>query len=498
MHRAVRKPRPRPVARTVRSAVETGVGLAAGVGGAQLGLLLAGRTARWLGPVRVVAAADLARHAGTQLDVPPLGAARVRTHRGPLRVRLTATDVDPGRADGLLRMPDSPQDAADLRGQLHALLGDLGAEAALLGRALAIRSAVTALGGAALAGLAVRRPATATAGAAALLGAAAATAAASVDRDAWRDPALTGLLREAPAIVGDLRTAPQRVDTYRDQLADLLRTGTGVYRRIATLPEPPPADAIRLLHVSDIHLSPLAYPLAQALVEQYAVDAVVDTGDLVDWGTALEQGFAAQIGRLGVPYVYVKGNHDSAGIAAAVAAQPNAVVLDVADGPAEVAGLRFAGMADPRFTPDKTTGDDHAAHRVSERAVEFAASLAGQDVDIALAHDPTAGRALEGLVPLVLAGHTHNRAARRHGQTTVLVQGTSGGSGLRGVQHDPPTPVSLSIVYIDRAGKRLWGVDEVTLGGLGSVTLAIVRRPVADLLAPTDPSAAVDPSAGST
>jgi hypothetical protein len=141
-------------------------------------------------------------------------------------------------------------------------------------------------------------------------------------------------------------------------------------------------------------------------------------------------------------------------------------------------------MADPRFTPDKTTGDDHADHRVSEVAAEFATTLAGQRVDVALAHDPAAGRALAGVVPLLLAGHTHKRSVRRFGDTVVLVQGTSGGSGLRGVQQEPTTPVSLSVLYLDRATKQLHSIDEVTLGGLGSVSLNVVRRTAAELLGP--------------
>ncbi len=239
-----------------------------------------------------------------------------------------------------------------------------------------------------------------------------------------------------------------------------------------------------MLHISDIHLSPLAYPLTKALVDEYRIDAVVDTGDLVDWGTPPEQLFAQQIGELGAPYVFVKGNHDSSGIADAVAEQPNATVLDIGTAPVEIAGLRFAGMADPRFTPDKTTGDDFAEHRVSAAAAEFATALAGQDVDVALAHDPAAARALRGAAPLLLAGHTHKRAARRVGDTVVLVQGTTGGSGLRGVQQEPTTPISLSVLYLDRTTKRLHSVDEVTVGGLGTVSLNVVRRSLDDLLGP--------------
>ncbi len=443
--------------------------------GTQLGLRLADRTTVRVGPADVSTRVSLSREPGVLLDVPPLGTARLRTHRGPLQLQARASGVDPDEAQRLLhsRHPPKPD---------------------IVPKALAVRTLAAGVGGAAaLAVLATRRPrdgAVAATLAAAGLAGAAATAAATFDRDAWRDPELTGLLTRAPLILGDVRRLPDEIARYRDQLIELITTGTDVYRLVADLPAPPPADAIRLVHISDIHLSPLALPLAKALVERYGADAVLDTGDLVDWGTPAEQALADQIPSLGVPYVYIKGNHDSAGIAAAVARQPNAVVLTADDGPRTVAGLTLAGMADPRFTPDKTTGDDHARHKVGEAARSFAEKLQadGAEVDIALVHAPAAGRHLSGLVPLVLAGDIHRRdvrhfpAAEGRPATTVLVQGSSGGSGLRGVQQDPPTPLMLSVLYLDRSTRRLWGVDEITLGGLGAVEVAVVRRSAADLV----------------
>ncbi|HET8582025.1 MAG TPA: metallophosphoesterase [Jatrophihabitans sp.] len=442
----------------------------AGVAGSQLGLVLAGRTRRRVGPLEVTARLSLARRGGFRVDVPPLGSATIRSHRGPLKITAAPTAVAPERAAALAEQPD-----------LAAAGRAASDDARRLATALATRSSLAALGGAATtAGLVLHRPrdiATATATAAGLLASCAVVAAATADRDAWRTPELDGLLTRAPLLLGDLRTAPQRIASYRDQLADLLRTGSAVYRAVATLPEPPPDDAIRLLHVSDIHLSPLALPLAKALVEQYAVAAVLDTGDLVDWGTPTEQAFAAQVGGLGAPYVFVKGNHDSAGIAEAVARQPNATVLDGTT--EEVAGLRMTGMADPRFTPDKTTGDDLAEHRVLAAAREFAKATEG--ADLALVHDPAAARALQGHVPLVLAGHTHVRRTRRYGDTLVRIEGSTGGSGLRGVQRDPHTPIELSVLYVDKRTKRLHTVDEISLGGLGSVALTVQRKTVDDL-----------------
>ena len=110
---------------------------------------------------------------------------------------------------------------------------------------------------------------------------------------------------------------------------------------------------------------------------------------------------------------------------------------------------------------------------------------AGVTADIALVHAPSGGRTLAGIAPLVLCGDTHIRRAQRVGDSVVLTQGTSGGSGLRGVQADPPTPLSLSVLYLDRPTRRLWGVDDIVLGGLGSVELSVVRKSVAQLLGET-------------
>ena len=50
-----------------------------------------------------------------------------------------------------------------------------------------------------------------------------------------------------------------------------------------------------------------------------------------------------------------------------------------------------------------------------------------EPVDVALVHDPTAATPLDGVVPLVLAGHLHKREVRKEGGTKILVEGTTGG-----------------------------------------------------------------------
>ena len=77
-------------------------------------------------------------------------------------------------------------------------------------------------------------------------------------------------------------------------------------------------------------------------------------------------------------------------------------------------------------------------------------------VDIAVVHDPASAGGLAGTCPLVLAGHLHARrtATLSNGgkQTFLMVQGSTGGAGLRGLEHEEPTPLELSVLYFDPKG----------------------------------------------
>jgi predicted phosphodiesterase len=201
---------------------------------------------------------------------------------------------------------------------------------------------------------------------------------------------------------------------------------------------------------------------------------VLDTGDITDWGSQPENQAIASIGRLRVPYVFIRGNHDSSVTADLVAAQPNATVLD--DTATTVAGITVVGARDPRFTPDPAndTGDE-----TLEATGEDLAGIA-QDLPtapaIAMVHDPKQAPPLDGVVPLVLAGHTHERDVSTLDEgTRLMVEGSTGGAGLRGLQGDYPEPLTCTVLYLDAASGRLTGYDEITLGGLGETEVTIVR-----------------------
>jgi hypothetical protein len=73
-----------------------------------------------------------------------------------------------------------------------------------------------------------------------------------------------------------------------------------------------------------------------------------------------------------------------------------------------------------------------------------------------------------------------------------MVEGSTGGAGLRGLESEEPVPLALSVLYFT-AERALAGYDDIRVGGAGlaNVTLErhVVREPEtapAPATAPTD------------
>jgi len=464
--------------------------LALSCAGTASGVLLAGSTASDVGPFQISLAARPTWSGDTTVHVPPLGTLAMDTHDGLLGLDLRAEEVDLADAEAVLADPSR------LDGIGEAVAIDLRVAV----KALAVRTFAAAVTGAVvLTALVLRRWRAAVA--AALIAVALMVGNGGVARRSWRpqavaEPRYTGLLASAPQAVGDARLVVERFDQYRAQVAGLVANVTSLYGTVGQLStfEPNPAT-IRVLHVSDLHLNPEAFDVIDRVVKGFDVDVVVDTGDINDWGTGLESRFVERISGISVPYVFVRGNHDSADTERAVARNANAIVLD--DRAVDVAGLRIWGIGDPRFTPDKRSFT--GANEETEAAEAFAPVAATRlrrlatPPDIALVHDPVVAERAGGLAPLFLAGHRHVVDQRQIGSSLLLVEGSTGGAGLRGLQKEDPVPLSLSVLYLDRPTRRLQAVDHITVGGLGLTSVQVDRKVIPPPDAPGAPPPAGAP-----
>ncbi|MEU6811766.1 metallophosphoesterase [Streptomyces sp. NPDC046831] len=443
--------------------------------GAWLGLLIVGNVRVPVGPMDTTMTLRPSLAGGTKINVSPLGALRLDSHVAPVRLDVNVDQLDPVRSQALVDHPE----------RISGLQDEVVRDVERGTFDLAVRSCVAVVAGATALGLAVyRRPRRALAAgglALALLAASGATAYATWNPKSVLEPKFSGLLSSAPSLVGNARSIVSEFDVYQKELARLVTNVTKLYDVTSTLPAySPDPTTIRVLHVSDIHLNPASWEIIASLVRQYKVDVIVDSGDTMDHGTAAENGFLDPIEDLGAPYVWVRGNHDSAATQRYLQGLKNVHVLD--DGRAvSLAGLRFAGIGDPQFTPDRSApvGGEATQELAGARLASALRDqrAAGTPVDIAVAHEPSAARETDGTVPLVLAGHVHHEDTEvmKYG-TRLRIEGSTGGSGLRAVQGKHPDPIEASILYFDRDSRRLQAWDEIRLGGLGRTTAEVSRH----------------------
>lgn len=444
--------------------------------GANIAVLLAGRAGAEVGPFDTTVVVRPAMEGRTVLRLAPLGSIELDTHSGPLAIELRVDELRPDEAERYV------SDPALLRGVGDDLAAD--ARQALRGVALRalLASVVGGVLGAVAARVAWRDALTGGAVGAAMAVAFGATAALTFRAEAVSEPRYTGLLTVAPQAVGDVEDVLDRFDDYRAQLAGLVGNVATLYRAVEGLPNLDPGDdAIRVLHIADIHNNPQGFDLAAQLVRQFDIDVVIDAGDITDWGTAPESRLLDQIEELDAPYVWVRGNHDSRQTQRAVAARENAIVLD--GDAVDVAGLRIWGIGDPRFTPDQGEDNDFDSQMARIERFTFDAERSLRDaepppVDIAVVHDPRAAARLGDHVPLVLAGHMHEPSVEHLGETMVLIEGSTGGAGLRSLEHETPEPLTASVLYFDPDTTRLVAYDRIEVEGLGGAGVRIQRHTV--------------------
>ena len=467
--------------------------------GGGAGWALAPPSSTYVGPLEVQIDVVPSLRSGVHVQLPPVGAVDFDTHAAPVAVDISVRSVDLESAQALV---GSPQTLLALQVTAPQVLREAVTRATVSAATCAVAGAVTA---AALVYRRRRRVLQAAGGASGVVLALAAVTVLTAQPQALQQPRFTGLLSHAPYLAGAGATTLERLESYRAGLADFVQSVTAVYAVAGNLPVLPAQGATTtVLHVSDIHLNPMAYDVIERLVEQFTVSAVVDTGDVTTWGTEIESSLLSRIAELEVPYVFVRGNHDSRATEAAGAAASDSVVLDREV--AEVAGLTFAGIGDPQFTPEEGEGAGGQERRdVVGEAVEELRDVidayersSPDDVEVALVHDPSKLDAVLGEVPLVLAGHYHYRVTREDASgTLVMVQGSTGGAGITAAGLDrlgegEPLALSATLLHFAADGPHegdLVAYDEVTVGGMGLTSVTVERTVVAGPDEPADESA---------
>jgi predicted phosphodiesterase len=419
-----------------------------------------------VGPARMALRAD-AGSDGTVVGLPPLGTVRAQTHAIPLNVELQLVEVEVER---LARALTSTAGREDLRIAVAADLRTLALRAAAQ---FGVLLAVLALGVGALL-LGRRRLALIVTPVTALLlvGAGLLSISITYDTDAFEEPEFTGSLTKAQVVVDAVARGADVLDEARSRF-DIAGDRLGRLMSLLAIPNVDPREAeVVLLHVSDIHANPIGFEIVRELAERFDVDAVVDTGDLgsaeLDTGEIttlidpVDRLIAREIAAVGVSYLYIPGNHDSPQLRAAVGRAPNVTILDGET--VSVGAVDIFGWADPTFSTRPIPESAKSQIRAAESA-DLAEEVTLQRPDVIAVHDSIlAGEAI-GAAPLVLAGHTHERAESLDEGTLVLTVGSTGATGLKSVTIEADRAYEAQILYIEDG--RLVALDYVALEGVG-------------------------------
>lgn len=413
----------------------------------------------------------------SSLVMPLLGEIKAYTHRWPVLLSLRVEKIDPALLQHELAGYANPQEYLEellprLRRFFYFSLAQLAILGGVAGGLVALvfgRRDLHRLWRAAAAG---------SLGVLLLLG----SVALDYDREAFKNPRYEGMLAFAPWV---LHLVDQGL-AYLPELGERLSLVAGNMDRLVTQVDllTPLAKAdgeIKILHVSDIHNNPAAFEFIKPLVEGFAVDLVIDTGDLTDYGTAIETGLAGQIKTLGVPYLFIPGNHDSPEVINSLRRLPNLVVLR--RGTYDFQGLTILGWEDPAARSSGVLlAEDEELAGEAETLAAYWENLSGE-VDLLAIHNLKLAEEVKDRVPVVLHGHNHRAAVFKEEKTWFINAGTSGAAGLRGLENDPP-PYSVALLHFNRGEKpgagaafHLSAVDLIRVYSLGG-KLALERMVV--------------------
>lgn len=434
--------------------------------GAVAGLLAfgpLGRTEAAVGPGRIEVVAAPTRSGSTVVELPPLGRVQASTHAAPLELTARVLEVD---IDAAQRATSGADPVAALRAQVdEALPGVL--------RTFLVRSLLAALvAGALLAAILPGRrwwyPLVGASGGLLAVGGLLVATWGPYDIEAFEEPQLTGELERVPGLLvaaernlAGIDQVRDRVDVLSSRLAELYASSVG------ELPGGAPGETA-ILHVSDLHLNPLAAELVVGLAGDLQVDAVLDTGDITTFGLALEARFGALLEAAPVPYYLVPGNHDSLENRVELGRLAGITLLD--GEVVTVGGVRILGIADPTFTASNEVSTSEANERKASLADDVREQVAAARPDVLAVHDRAQAAAIDGEVPLVVAGHLHKRTDKLLGATRVLTVGSTGAAGLESFAVETAAPYEAQVLRFRRG--RLVAIDYLKVSGIdGAFTL---------------------------
>lgn len=275
------------------------------------------------------------------------------------------------------------------------------------------------------------------------------TAILSYNTAAFSEAEYQGALEAAPWILHVLQEGKDIVNNIGFQFTEIIENISFLEKEMKTNiplngPQNEPRDTIKVLHISDIHNNPAAFDFIQRVVDTFNVQLIIDTGDLVDYGTDWELGlFQQNIQEIKIPYIFIPGNHDSPLIIEQLQGFENVNVLE--NGAIDMMGLKIIALADPASS---STSPSLADDTLLEEKAKLLAEKVNDSEEVTLiaAHNPQLFKYLRQGGNLLLGGHLHHPFVKKNEEYIEINAGSTGASGIRGLQK---MKISFSLVLLD-------------------------------------------------
>ncbi len=409
----------------------------------------------------------------TRLEIPPLGEIKAYTHRFPAALTISLDRIDLPVLQGELagiKDPDSYLKGflPKLQLLLYLFMGKLLLVAGLAGAIAAglwgwkNYRRILAAGGAGILVMAL------------ILGG----IALDFNQEALRNPRYEGVLEAAPWALNLLERGLIYLPELRTKLVQMSGNLNRLADKVNSLEPLSTVDGeLKVLHVSDIHNHPAALNFIRRVVTGFGVNLVIDTGDLTDYGTELETEISSGIKNIGVPYLFIPGNHDSPEVVKTLRRFGNVKVLRQEF--LDHNGLKILGWQDPASLGNIITAEEEIFQAETEKFTDYFRKLK-EVPDILAVHNREMAKSLIGQVPVLLSGHTHRPSIKIEKGTVCINAGTTGAAGLRGLEN-PSLQYSLALLHFKRENPedgsklKLEAVDLIRIDSLNG-KLLLERR----------------------
>lgn len=384
----------------------------------------------------------------TKIQLPPFGNISAQTHNIPVEINIRLEQV----------RPNIIQDKWHSKVTQAGFLNDLKKQLSVFAWWFVIRQILAAAFGASiLVFLIFRTGKKATTGAgltgALLFSAILLLIMANFKIDAFQEPQYDGVVALAPNVIrtaGESLTKLEKIQNQTEALVENIEALFAQSKNIPVLSNPEVEGSIqKILLVSDLHSNPVGINLIRSLSQDFAIDFIIDAGDLTDFGSSMETQMAQEIGNLNVPYFFCPGNHDTPTIISFINKLKNGTVMQGET--VTINKITLLGIPDPlSVSPEVDVKDRNVSKELlisQAKAAHTALDNEGQP-DILVIHNPWAAEKLAGYQGVIVSGHTHQQSFQLLAEKTILLNpGSTGAAGLRGLYSEKGTPYSAIILH---------------------------------------------------